>query len=173
MLKNFFYKTFGKTFDISHIEHWDSIDTLPIYNWMKVHESGDFAYLMRSKSKVAEWELKGLEKVWRKLYENYIERFGYSESFVQIMEKKREIALLIVRQIEKNDKSMNTFITIAEKELEELEKDGTMDFYTGKSLLEKSLGFHIDIHKMSVAEYYSHFQLVKHEQAKSNSGKIS
>lgn len=76
------------------------------------------------------------------------------------MAKKKEIALLKVDLITSGDKSLKVFIQIAEKELEEMTGED-MDFYTGKSMLEKSLGFYIDIHRVSVAEYYSHFQVAK------------
>jgi hypothetical protein len=101
-----------------------------------------------------------ISEVWKKLYSQYINQFGFSEKFLEIIYKKREIALLKVDYITTSDKSLKVFIQIAEKELEEM-NGADVDFYESKSMLEKNLGFYIDIHKMTVAEYYSHFQVAK------------
>jgi hypothetical protein len=37
-------------------------------------------------------------------------------------------------------------------------------------MLEKTLGFYVDIHKVSVAEYYSHFQVAKKTTKNNKSG---
>ena len=141
-------------------DHYESIDELPIYNWFKVHETSSFEYLLYVRKKLERWEVRRLNELWMVLYKQYIERFGYSEQFIEVMSKKREIALLKVDYITSGDKSLKVFIQIAEKELEEM-NGADVDFYESKSMLEKSLGFYIDIHKMTVAEYYSHFQVAK------------
>ena len=141
-------------------DHYSTIEELPIYNWWKVHETGNFEYLLYTRKTSSKKEVKKLARVWKSLYEQYIQRFGYTEQFIETMSKKREIALLKVDYITSGDKSLKVFIQIAEKELEEMTGEET-DFYQGKSMLEKSLGFYIDIHRMSVAEYYSHFQVAK------------
>lgn len=107
-------------------------------------------------------------EVWKSLYNQYIQRFGYTDQFLETMAKKREIALLKVDMITSGDKTIKVFIKIAEKELEEMVGED-MDFYTGKSMLEKTLGFYVDIHKVSVAEYYSHFQVAKKTTKNNNS----
>ena len=139
---------------------FDSIEELPIYNWWKVHETGSYEYLLRFRRELKRREVKMLDKVWKSLYNQYIERFGYTEQFLETMSKKREIALMKVDYMVKGDKTMKVFIQIAEKELEDMTGED-VDFYQGKSMLEKNLGFYIDIHRMSVAEYYSHFQVAK------------
>lgn len=140
--------------------HFGTIEELPIYNWWKVHESGSYEYLLHQRRELKKKENKGMREVWKSLYNQYIQRFGYTDQFLETMAKKREIALLKVDMITTGDKTIKVFIKIAEKELEEMVGED-MDFYTGKSMLEKTLGFYVDIHKVSVAEYYSHFQVAK------------
>jgi hypothetical protein len=121
---------------------------------------GSFEYLLINREELTNKQQKRFAEVWKVLYNQYITRFGYTDQFIETMQKKKEIALLKVDLITSGDKSLKVFIQIAEKELEEMTGED-MDFYTGKSMLEKSLGFYIDIHKVSVAEYYSHFQVAK------------
>ena len=71
------------------------------------------------------------------LYKQYIERFGYSEQFIDVMSKKREIALLKVDYITTGDKSLKVFIQIAEKELEEM-NGADVDFYESKSTIPRT-----------------------------------
>lgn len=155
-----FWKGIKKRFTTPLPEHYTSIDTLPIYNWWKVHEMGTFEYLLIQRQPLTIGQQKRMGEVWKGLYSQYINRFGYTDQFLETMAKKKEIALLKVDLITSGDKSLKVFIQIAEKELEEMTGED-MDFYTGKSMLEKSLGFYIDIHRVSVAEYYSHFQVAK------------
>jgi hypothetical protein len=169
MFRTFFSKIFSRE---CKLVHYRTIDTLPIYNWMKIHETGDLEFLLIVRQKMSKWDVKYMEKTWKKLYHEYIERFGYSDTFVEQMIKRREIAMMKIRMMVNEDRSVKTMIRIAEVELQEMESDGNMDFFTGKSLLEKSLGFHIDIHKISVAEYYSHFQLVNKENKDAKSRKV-
>lgn len=169
MFRTFFKRIFSKE---CKLVHYKTIDTLPIYNWMKIHETGDLEFLLQVRQVVSKRDFKYLEKVWKDLYHEYVKQFGYSDTFVEQMEKRREIAMMKIRMMVNEDRSINTFIRIAEKELEEMESDGNMDFFTGKSLLEKSLGFHIDVHKVSVAEYYSHFQVINKENKDAKNRKV-
>ena len=155
-----FWNDIKRRFTTPLPNHYESIDTLPIYNWWKVHEMGSFEYLLINREELTNKQQKRFAEVWKVLYNQYITRFGYTDQFLETMQKKKEIALLKVDLITSGDKSLKVFIQIAEKELEEMTGED-MDFYTGKSMLEKTLGFYIDIHKVSVAEYYSHFQVAK------------
>lgn len=155
-----FWNAIKKRFTIPLPNHYESIDALPIYNWWKVHEMGSFEYLLINRQELTDKQQRRFADVWKVLYNQYITRFGYTDQFLETMQKKKEIALLKVDLITSGDKSLKVFIQIAEKELEEMTGED-VDFYTGKSMLEKSLGFYIDIHRVSVAEYYSHFQVAK------------
>ncbi|MBU3681639.1 MAG: hypothetical protein FGM16_06845 [Flavobacterium sp.] len=105
-----------------------------------------------------------LQMKWSVVYDGYIERFGLSEDYTKLIEKKKEIAALKVERMVTGQKSLNTFIKIAELELEALQKGDRkdeIDFYESKAQVEKQLGFVLDPKKITVAEFYSYIKVIK------------
>jgi len=129
---------------------------------MKVHETGDYSYLLYKKKTINAKEKLFLKKIWFQLYDEYIKMFGFSENFKNIFKKQKEIALLKVRKIVTGDKIYQTFIEIAEIEFQKLLKanSSNYDFFEMKAIMQKYLGFVIDVHKTSVSEYYSYIKLI-------------
>src|SRR3989337_1700891 len=137
-----------------------SIDTLCIYNWNKIQESGNLAWLIRSenihieKKKVGKIRSMALGILWRKILDEFIERFGFSDSFLEIHNKEIEIGRMKVDRLVNNDKSLNAFIKIAEEQLASLMKfeegffTGTIE--QGKQLLEVFNGLEKGIKSLAV-----------------------
>lgn len=143
---------------------YQGIATLPIHNWWMIHEKSDFSYLLIRPRKLNIFHKRFLSRVWRNIYDEYIKRFGFSKLFIEIMEKKQEIYVLKCQRIETGDDSMNLFIEVAKKELEELEKRSKADpmsMYQSKLSMEKILGFRLDPKVVPVEEYYSYIEGVK------------
>lgn len=139
-----------------------SIDDLPVYNWFKVNTTHDFRYLLlpEVRLKLSIDHKIVLLKRWEKIWNQYIKVFGFGEQFLRVLEKKREIALLRIEKAETGDGTIETLIDIAEIELQRIEsvKQQQKDFYEIKALLDRSLGFSVDIKKVSVMEFYSYFK---------------
>lgn len=142
---------------------YTDIDEMPIYNWFKVHNTGDYSYVLVKKRKVFKTELKQLDAAWRNLYDQYINEFGFSDSFLSILEKKQEIALLQIEKAETGDAIYNTLIKLKQAELQRKEADQEkgMSFYEIKAHAEKKIGFQIDIRKMSVLEFYTTLKTIE------------
>ena len=100
----------------------------------------------------------------------FIERFGFSESFIKALEKEKELVLLQARMAITEDRSLSAFIKICQIEIEALraETNSRSDFYEIKGVLEHEMGFQIDIKKISVAEYYTYFKALKKIRPKQN-----
>ena len=131
---------------------------MPIYNWFKWHEEKDNSYLSKSR------KIGSLANYFGdKIMTQFIERFGFSESFIKTLEKEKELVLLQARRALTDDRSLNAFIKICEIEIEALKKETTerADFYEIKGMLEHEMGFQINIKKISVAEYYTYFKALK------------
>lgn len=146
---------------------YTSIDDLPIWNWNKIYEKNDYSFLKigRKDSQITKSEFSELKKAWEKIFSEYIERFGFSYDFIAIHEQKKMIALLQLEFIETGDRSKITFIELAQKELSMMTGGETkVDFWKSKSILEKYLGFQIDVKNTSVAEFYSYYELIKEER---------
>ena len=147
---------------------YETIDFLPIYNWWQIHKTHDFAWLYLNKPvKVGKYTNRVLRTQWRRVYDGYIAQFGLSDNYLKIVELMKEIAALKVQRMESGDRTLNTFIKIAEYNLSELQKENTSkdgDFFDTKTALEENVGFRIDPHVISVAEFYSH---IRRQKAKS------
>jgi hypothetical protein len=142
-------------------KHFDSIENLPIYNWWKVHQSGDLGYLLIFKRAITLPEAEELKKVWTAIYNEYIAKFGFGEVFMQIHEKKRKIAKLKLDKIVNDKKYLQTIIDVEEVQIEDLKKQvGKGDFYQNKAYLERALNMRIDPRVTSVIEYYSYTKIL-------------
>ena len=146
-------------------KYWANIDEMPIYYWFKWHEEKDNKYLSKT-GKIGSL----VNYFGDKLMTQFIERFGFSESFIKTLEKEKELVLLQARRAITDDRSLNAFIKICELEIEALKKETTerADFYEIKGVLEHEMGFQIDIKKVSVAEYYTYFKALKKIRPKQN-----
>lgn len=143
-------------------DSYKSIDDLPIYNWNEIHRTGNLVYLLRERKKLNEFEKVSLGRRWTKIYDEYIKHFGFSETFIKVIEKQMYIAELMIEKAETGDKTINTFIEIERRALEKLkEKTGDGDFYESKAMMEKQLGFTIDVKKCSVVEFYSYIKSIE------------
>ncbi len=145
--------------------YWCSIEEMPIYNWLKWHEDKDDKWLSK----------KGKAGLLTSYFGNqvmtqFIDRFGFSETFIKALEKEKELVLLQARMAITEDRSLSAFIKICQIEIEALraETQDRSDFYEIKGVLEHEMGFQIDIKKVSVAEYYTYFKALKKIRPKNN-----
>lgn len=145
------------------------IDEMPIYNWNKIHETGDLKYLIKDGFKAESYEIRFLLKRWKKLYEQYVNRFGFSDDFLSILELEKNIALLKIEKAERGDENIQTFIEIDEIKLQKKKAELNSvksDFFDIKAGVESSLGFHIDPKKCTVVEFYSYIKTLKKKNVK-------
>lgn len=133
------------------------------------------SYLIRSDITHIEKKLPGkiqafaLAIRWRKLMDEYIARFGFSENFLEICRKEKEILIYKSKRIANNDKSQNAFIKVAERDLDELKNGaGGGDFWELKAYLEKN-GFRINPFKTSVSEFYTSLKMLSKQFKKTAS----
>lgn len=147
------------------------IDEMPIYNWNKIHETGDLKYLIKDGFKAESYEIRFLLRRWKKIYEQYVNRFGFSDDFLSILELEKNIALLKIEKAERGDENIQTFIEIDEIKLQKKKSELNSvksDFFDIKAGVESSLGFHIDPKKCTVVEFYSYIKTLKKKNAKNS-----
>ena len=155
-----------------------SIDTLPIYYWQKIHENGNLSYLMISKTiHIEVKEPRFIQKyllsiVWRKMYDEMISRFGFSEEFLEVFRKEKEITIMKANMIIKNDMTKKTFIEIAEIELDGLMEQidrfsGNITFDESIAMLSSHIGFRLNPYECTTAEYFGHMKAAKRNSKKS------
>lgn len=145
---------------------YSDIDEMPVFNWFKIHATGDFSYMLIRKRGISEKEAKILSKKFNLIYDQYISMFGFNEEFLSTLEKRRKIALLMIKKATTGDRTLNTLIKVHQAELNSMEeqKPAKSNFYEIKSFVEKQMGFQINIRTMSVAEFYTSFNSVSNGQ---------
>ena len=138
---------------------YDSIYNLPQWNWNKVMSTGNFQYL-----KVAE-SYKNIEsdnryyltKQWNEIFDEYLEEFGRSEKFLEILSKKKSIASLKNRFIQTGDRILLNFIRIEESELESLLNDEEgIDFGKMITIFEEKFKREIGVRDITVYQYHNY-----------------
>lgn len=141
-------------------QYYNNIDTMPIYNYLQVVERGNTSALVSKKGLFKRNFTMAFENLQRQL----VARFGIAESYLDVLEKKREIACLQIDLHVTGDRFNKTLISIAETELKELtdRKSSTTDEI--KDYLEKYKGFHLSLHTITVAEWFGYVKNYSKQQ---------
>lgn len=151
---------------------YKSIDELPLWNWFRIQETNELKYLF--KENVSKWEffIFQLAEVWENLYNEFINTFGISDSLREVLQIKKEIAVMRYKMVADDSNAyLQTFINIKEYELKQilgrLEKQ---EFTSAKVYIEKYMGFRIDLKTTSVKEYYEYLKVLEKEAKKITNG---
>lgn len=143
---------------------FSSIDDLPQWNWTMVHKTGNLAYIKKLNNyrKIKEDNSLVLEQLWLAIYDEYLEEFGLSKEYKELLEKKKEIARLKNEFIMTDDRALLNFIKIEELELEAtFDKTEGMSFESVVVGIERVQKIHIDIKKITVFEYNNYLRTLK------------
>lgn len=133
---------------------YTSIHNLPIYNWNKIHETGDLGYLFLKYKKS---DFNGLIQLWEVIYSEYIKEFGLSKDFKDILKLKVNIAKQKAEFIETGDRIKLNFIALDENRLKEIEKsEPKQSFYKTLMHIEKSQGVRLTDKTTTVYEFYNY-----------------
>ena len=155
---------------ISLPPHYDSIDTFPILSWERLHQKKDMVHLLIKPVKLTKAQKIELSKVWTAIYNEYIRVFGFEDNYKSILEKQAQKLRLQYKYIisgEKTgvrDKTILNFIRHKDKEIEALKnmnKGSKGDVFTAKMAIEKKMGYQLNLHRMSVREFYTYLKELK------------
>jgi len=151
---------------------YTDLDTLPIFYWSKLNETGELKNLLIKQVKINKPLNIYLQSLFTKLVDEYIKRFGIGERAQEVFDKQKELAKYVVKNIVDGADSYNlACIDIATIELNELKKESgeEQSFFEGKAMLERALKFQIDPFKTSVSEYYSYIVALQKTTVKRSS----
>lgn len=143
------------------IKFHDNIETMPAYNYLKVID-GDFCYLIKKNGFFGD-----IAKAYDNIQSQIVERFGFSDTFSEILQLQREICELKCEVALTGDRFHNTFIRIKESELEKLTEIKSLSNEELKIILEKWLGFKLNLQEISVVEWYTYLKIYSQQQPKS------
>jgi len=124
---------------------------MPTFNYLKVVDEDNITFMIRKKGLFGNHE-RAFENIQRQL----VDRFGLSESFIEIIELQKEIIALKCEVAISGDKFNNTFIRIHEEELKQKLEQKSLKSNELKILIEKWIGFKLNLHELSVYEWFSY-----------------
>lgn len=146
------------------LEYYKSLDEMPIANWFKIQQTNDLKYLLVKTRKVSTKEVSELEKGLKKLSNEYIDTFGISDEYRQILELSRDIEVLKIDFILTQDRSLLTMIEIKKDQLKAISKSNNKsDLNKLKMHVNKFMGYSVDMNKTSVKEFYTYLEGLKEE----------
>jgi len=152
------------------VEFYNSIDDLPIYNFHKIMVSNDLRSLVKNKLSDKQYKrnIDKLGKKWVSLYDEYLDHFGLSKSYLKILELQTKIAKLICQRWEKDDKTLVSIIQIEQSKLNDLngKKEKSSTFEEDIAVIEKYRKIGLDAKTTSVKMFYTYIKLMEQDGKK-------
>ena len=131
---------------------------MPIYNWVRMHETGDFTLLIKKKG----FFYYNIEQVWRGLLNDFYSKHGIKGDFKEYLKKMRKLTMLICENGIRFDPLKDVKIRLLEQEMTLFtSKTEAVDFFINVTSVSKFIGYRIDPHVMSVSEYYGNIKLME------------
>jgi hypothetical protein len=152
---------------LSQHELFSSIDDLPQWNWNQIHKTGNYAFLRKQTSyrNIKKEHTESLERLWFEIYNEFIEEFGLSKRYLELLEAKKTIANLKNQYIQTGDRSILNEIEIEEIDFNnEFEKKDEVRFESVVMALEKRQSFSIDPKTITVYKYNNYLRTFKEEE---------
>ncbi len=156
-----------KSDNLSQHELFDSIDNLPQWNWNQIHKTGNYNYLKKLASyrKIKEDNSKELEKVWFEIYNEFIEEFGLSKRYLELLSAKKTIALLQLEYVRTSERSILNDIEIEQIDLQnEFESKDEVRYESVIMAIEKRQSLPIDPKKITVYKYNNYLRTFKEDK---------
>lgn len=130
--------------------YFNSIDEMPLYNWRKC-QLGEYEYTRKTDEGNSEDDVKA----WSDIYDSFLKEFGLNESYKDILNLKRRIAIIECDLILGAPKSLENQKVLLELELEEIinrKSDGDMD--TVIIHIERWRKIEVNEHTTTVRKFY-------------------
>lgn len=133
---------------------------MPVFNWFKIHQTNNLTYLRRTPLKEFE-ENPHLRKIWFKLNDEFLQRFGLTEDFKKLIRLKKQRISQLMDYVLKDEPFKLTEAELTTVEINELigNGDGVTDEET-IFIIEEQLGFKMDVKKLTVVEYYNYLEFI-------------
>lgn len=131
-------------------QYYDSIETMPIYNWNKIVETGELKYLFVNGGRVT----KKHAEVWEQIQNEYFKEFGIDPEFKKRIRLMKEVVSLNDEFIQTGDRFILNLINIAELDLKAQKEIKNIRFY---DLLDKVMSVkkcYIDPKQYTVIQWY-------------------
>lgn len=138
-------------------KYYQSIDELPMWNWVRVYEQKDYRYLLKKGKKVDRFA----DVAYLKMQDELVDQHGVGDLFLKILRMKIKISLMQADQVLSGDRTSEIKVKILEDKIKEMEvgfKD--VNIFQTVISLEKVMGFKMDLKTLTVGEFYKYAKFV-------------
>lgn len=140
------------------MEHYTTIDDMPVFNWLKIQETNDLTWIMHKKvdeSKCTGKELILMQQSLQNMTDQYLDAYGVSDEYRKVLILKGELYVLRAELIATQDKTKLTFIDIKKDELKALlMKSNSTQKTNVRVYASKYMRYSIDMKQTSVRDFY-------------------
>jgi len=137
---------------------------MPVWNWNKIHETGDLKYLVIAEDykDIEGQNTEDMAGFWMELYQQYIDEFGVNKDYKRYMQKKQQLCASIADYIASGDKFKLNKINILNIDIKGMvnEKE-PQKFGEVVAGVEKFFGFQIDPKALTVQKYYNYIKYIE------------
>ena len=144
-------KWLRKTISNTPVKFWESIDVMPLQNWIHCN-NGDISYMVIEGEATEEEQLLAFAKV----YDQYLNKFGLNKKYERYIQATMKRAELQMEYVLTKDKFKLTEIDIQNAKIANLE----VHFGGGQTIdvvliyVSKWLGYRLNAKEISVLEYF-------------------
>jgi len=144
------------------LEVYDSIFNLPQWNWEQIHKTNNLSYLkvLTTYRKVEVDTSNELQELWEEIYEEYIEEFGFSNSYNDLINSKIYIAGLKHEYIKTSNRVLLNVIRIAENKLSKEGAGEALNLLEAVQHIEKHQGIKLNSRTITVADYHAYIKTI-------------
>lgn len=137
-------------------KYYTSIDELPIWNWWQIADTSKLSYLRKDEN----YEEDDFPiELWFKIQNEYLDEFGFTDDFRQIIELRKKWIKKKTDYLVTNNRFNLTEIEIIEGKMSELiDAKIKVDKFKSVILLEKELHREINPKLISVKKYYKYME---------------
>ena len=142
---------------------YTDLDEMPLHNWTKV-QAGDLRYIYKFRTFMV---TESANEAYEKLYDQFIERFGLPDEYIDMLDRMKEHALAIADYIANPNEPINH----TRKEIARIEMESFMSGAKSEPVnsgeyiaaVEKHYGIAIDVHNTTVQQFFARVGLMKKE----------
>lgn len=158
ILFTMFAKFFKQKFEV-----YDSIHTMPLQVWLKIHETGDLSLLLLS----GKCKAQTLQDIWLKVRDEHLQEFGVNDSLRRFL-NLRTMQIYAECDYGLNPDSLNDVKRkIADSDMENfLNENGEYKFSDSHMAIQKYMGFKMSLTDTTVYEFYAAAKLMQNELKK-------
>jgi hypothetical protein len=146
--------------------YYNDIDTMPIWNYNKILETGDLNYML-SEGKL---DIKAND-AWMNIRQQVVDRYGLDTSLRLHYENMKRITELKAEFLITKERFLLNEITILERDMEQDMKQEGVRFSEIYMNISKFLGYRFDPKTHSIVEYKEAIILIEKQNKPTRNGK--